>query len=213
MNFWKNHFEERARKLGDLPQACDHKDRIAFFSTKDALKKLLRDVRSKKILDVGCGNGLLMDFLINHNEIWGIDFSLSMLKIARERNIITVGGEASNIPLKSNTFDYVLGIGLLQYTENEIEVIREMIRVLKKRGTIILSLLHRNSILRRMINRTGLEKLNLKEFNIPEIKYLLKSHQIGEINFRFLSYPFPFSLTHIPLPLVTTFLIKGKKIA
>lgn len=213
MNFWKEHFEERAKIFRELPQACDHKDRIAFFSTRNALKSLLKDIKAKRILDVGCGNGILTDFLTLHNEVFGLDFSFSMLKMAEKKKFIPILGEASHIPFKNNRFDYILGIGLLQYIEVETEVVKEMVRVLKPHGKIILSLLHKNSFLRKILEWTGKEKLNLKKFSFPKTRSILKSYGIEKITFKFLAYPLPYSFSRFPLPLVTTFLVKGEKIA
>ncbi|NOZ63500.1 MAG: class I SAM-dependent methyltransferase [Caldiserica bacterium] len=213
MNFWERHFEERAKKLGELPEACDHKDRIAFLATRNALKSLLEEIRGKRILDVGCGNGIITEFLTASNEVLGLDFSFSMLKMAEKKNFIPILGGASHLPFKSNTFDCVLGIGLLQYIENEAEVVREMARVTKPRGTIILSLLHKNSLIRELIEWTGKETLELKKFSLPQTRGLLKTHGIGKISFKLLSYPLPCSFSRFPLPLVTTFLVKGEKIA
>lgn len=212
MNFWAKHFEERAKRLGELPEACDHKDRIAFHATRNALKSLLGDIKGKRILDAGCGNGIITEFLTAYNEVLGLDFSFSMLKMAERKNFIPILGGASHLPFKNNAFDCVLGIGLLQYVENEAEVVQEMVRVTKPQGTIILSLLHKHSLLREIIEWTGKETLELKKFSLPRTRALLETHGIKRITLKLLSYPLPYSFSRFPIPLITTFLVKGEKI-
>lgn len=44
-------------------------------------------IQNKKILDIGCGTGVLTKFLLNLNakEIWGIDISPKMIEIAKKK--------------------------------------------------------------------------------------------------------------------------------
>lgn len=91
-------------------------------------------------LDLGCGTGMLSKEISN---LVGIDISLNVLKIARERGEITVQGESENLPFKDNTFSVVFSFTALQGSNNLKKSIEEIKRVLKKDGTLLLTFLRK----------------------------------------------------------------------
>ncbi len=99
-----------------------------------------------KFLDVACGTGEIIFRLAKEfpgAEFTGIDFSREMLEIAIEknRNFKNVDLSLANVkrlPFKNNTFDIILCSDAFHHFEAPLESLREMNRVLKKDGFLLL---------------------------------------------------------------------------
>ena len=119
------------------------------YAYPSQLKKIMsQDIKlkkSSKILDAGCGTGLVADVLgdIYFKNIVGLDYSLDMLKIAKDKKIYTrLIQESLNkkTSLRSNQFDVVLCTGVLTSGHVGAKAINELIRVTKNKGYLILSI-------------------------------------------------------------------------
>jgi demethylmenaquinone methyltransferase/2-methoxy-6-polyprenyl-1,4-benzoquinol methylase len=105
------------------------------------LKRLLKGVeRGEKVLDLACGSGILFGELSKKfNTVVGLDYSLPMLLVAKEKripNAYLVRGDALKLPFKGETFDtVVVSLGLRHFEDTESSL-REIFRVLKKGGTL-----------------------------------------------------------------------------
>ena len=113
------------------------------------LKKVMsQDIKVKKgskILDAGCGTGLVAQVLsdMNFKNIVGLDYSLDMLKIAKDKKIYTrLIQESLNkkTSLRGNQSDLVLCTGVLTSGHVGAKAINELIRVTKNKGYLILSI-------------------------------------------------------------------------
>jgi len=113
------------------------------------LEKILGPLSDKSvsILDVPCGYGRFSELLLRKSiTLTSADISLPMVMAARKysapssSNHHFLVGDIRNLPLKDNTFDYVITIRLLQHMLNSSirhQVLRELHRVAKK--TVVLS--------------------------------------------------------------------------
>lgn len=99
-----------------------------------------------KILDVGCGTGNLLINLHNKNpniKLIGIDISKEMIRVAKSKteklkNINFEMGDANNLPFENEYFDYVVCSNSLHHHPHALTSIKEMTRVLKKNGRLII---------------------------------------------------------------------------
>ncbi|MHA2131509.1 MAG: methionine biosynthesis protein MetW, partial [Promethearchaeota archaeon] len=89
--------------------------------------------RNNRVLDLGCGDGLLLKELIEKKEVMGLGIEISMEKIKTcLKNGISVIQEDLNEGLKDfqkNSFDYVVLSQTLEYIANPVYMIQEMLRV------------------------------------------------------------------------------------
>ena len=97
------------------------------------------------ILDVGCGTGdsliLLSKFKFKLN-LYGLDLSEKMIKRARKKlngKAILKIGDVENLPFKANSFDYVLNTEAFHHFPNPDKAVKEIYRILKKEGKLILA--------------------------------------------------------------------------
>jgi len=112
--------------------------RFTWWNYKLFARRLAEVARNvKSILDVGCGNGLLLDELkifFPDALIVGIDSSKEMLTVRKQANYILIG-KAEHLPFKDGSFDVVT----CMYSLHEFDIlaaIEEIYRVLKDDGLL-----------------------------------------------------------------------------
>jgi len=101
---------------------------------------------NNKILDCGCGTGeLLLNLkdkaVLNGKNLFGIDFSENMLKEARKKlgkNVTLKKADAHDLPFPDNYFDFVISTEAFHHYYNQSIVLREMKRVVKKKGKVLI---------------------------------------------------------------------------
>lgn len=81
------------------------------------------------------------------SECWGIDFStVAKEKMSKESSLESsvnyVVGNALDTPFKDNYFDYVVSGEFVEHLENPIELFKEMHRICKTGGLMIISTPH-----------------------------------------------------------------------
>lgn len=114
-------------------------------------KNTPKTVKKPCIVDLGCGPGLLSSEIskkIPKAKIVGIDLSVKMLEIANKNvekeNFKTMIGSSENIPLEDNSADIVVSRFSLTYWGNPKESFKEINRVLKPGGRVILECLNKD---------------------------------------------------------------------
>lgn len=101
--------------------------------------------KNAKILDAGCGTGLVGKKLKENGylHLEGLDFSTGMLEEARKKDCYLalyqkVLGEPLDFP--TNTFDAVLGVGIFAYAHVPSHSLDELIRITRPQGYLIFTL-------------------------------------------------------------------------
>jgi len=104
------------------------------------LVKKLKPTKKTKVLDVGCGTGLLVKKLNAFTDAQGVDSHPNAIKFAKQRNIIVKKGSIAKLPYASKSFDVVLCVDVLYHRSivNDDEAMIELKRVMKPGGTLII---------------------------------------------------------------------------
>ena len=109
---------------------------------------LLPKDENAKILDLGCGTGLELEFYFPLNpaaKITGIDLSKGMLNAMREKfpykNISLICGSYFDVPFGENAFDAAVSVESLHHftAEEKRPLYEKLYRALKKGGYFILT--------------------------------------------------------------------------
>ena len=97
------------------------------------------------ILDAGCGTGLAGQALRHAGfagSLFGVDLSPSSVVLARERGIydeVVVGDLQRPLPHDADRFDAVVCVGVLTYVPDVAGVCRELCRVVRPGGVVVLT--------------------------------------------------------------------------
>lgn len=106
-------------------------------------KEYLKSVKAERILDIGCHSGTFTKQIYNvfpKSKIHGIDISQKAILFARQKyNSMTFNvARAEKLPFKDNSFDLVTCFEVLEHVDEPKKIVKEMLRVLKKSGDIII---------------------------------------------------------------------------
>ena len=86
-----------------------------------------------KILDVGCGNGELIELLNAHKkaDARGIEITQNDVRQAVKKGLAVIQGDADNdlIHYPDKSFDYVISSRTLQATKDPKKVLQELLRI------------------------------------------------------------------------------------
>lgn len=140
---WDIHAEELASRY------TSQGDRHREVFLNPVLLPLLGSVKAKKVLDAGCGEGYLSRILARKGaEVVAVDYSRSMLEIARKRTpeelpIKYIYGNCEDLHfLESETFDKIVCNMVLQDLADYEKALGEMYRLLVNGGLLIFSIMH-----------------------------------------------------------------------
>ncbi len=115
--------------------------------------------RHQRILDVGCGTGLMNARLAaSGRRVLGVDISPAMLERARqERGPLNeyVQGDAERLPAANQSFDAVVNVLSFHHYPNPARAAAEFRRVLKPGGRLVLVSLDRDSLYIRLTQNTN----------------------------------------------------------
>ncbi len=132
---------EIRHSLTDVRSAYDAIYRSAPIVQRDYfyqwLLERLRPEPGKRLLDVSCGVGVLLQFATEAGlQACGVDISQAAVREAKQRDasVRVAVGNGETLPYPDESFDYVTNIGSLEHYEHLTEGIRETARVLRGDG-------------------------------------------------------------------------------
>ncbi len=149
---------------------------------------LPQDLRGKELVDIGGDSGVISYKL---RELGGTWTSIDLIDIAVESIRSVVGDrvfklEEGKLPLADNSMDYVLVVDMLEHLEDDAGFLREILRVLRNKGELILNVPNpKEGALRRFrfwIGQTDEAHGHLRPgYSVEELEKLLgKDFQIIE---------------------------------
>ncbi|MBY9008921.1 MAG: class I SAM-dependent methyltransferase [Candidatus Lokiarchaeota archaeon] len=169
----------------------------------ERIAKLFIDEGVKRVLDLGCGTGRHLLFLLKKGfEVYGLDGSPNGLEIAKnwlnEENLsseLTCQKIEQEFPYKDEFFDAIVSIQVIHHNlmKDILFTVNELERILRKGGFIYISFPLRQGFYIKEENMkkvetgtyiplTGQEKgLPHHFFTIPELKRVFRSFKLNEI--------------------------------
>lgn len=221
-------FNNLARDWWDLegPQAMLHKInplRVKWISRYVELKGL-------KVLDVGCGAGILSEALAQQGaQVTGIDLGEELIEVARhhaKESHVAIDYKCMNIEAfakeHEQAFDCVTCLEMLEHVENFEAILLQISKVLKQGGKLFVSTLDRTprSFLEAIVAAEYVLKLvpagthHYNQFIRPdELCAALRGCLLEPINIEGLRYhPLVKSFSIVPQPQTNYLVVAEKKI-
>jgi len=181
-----------------------------------ALKNILRHEiwNGAVILDIGGYDGEIcyrLKKILPKLNITVVDIDKTGLKLAREKGLNILYASALRLPIKNSQIDIVLCLDLIEHVKEDSGLIKEISRVLKKDGKVILTTPMQEGVSFPFLSKQKIETINKswghvrKGYSLKEIENLFKNYNLMIIKtseyFNIISrfiYRFSF-LSRIPL--------------
>lgn len=124
-----------------------------------------RYAAGQQVLEVGCGTGLILQRVARvAGSAVGVDLSPGMLRAAQARGLAVREGSATCLPFADESFDVSYSFKVLAHIPDWDACLREMVRVTRPGGRIIVDVYNRNS-LRWLIKRVWGPRRTSTEFD------------------------------------------------
>lgn len=133
---------EKYHQFVDSPQ-----DKVRTELLYPTIFDVLHDIKNKRVLDIGCGNGLFAFEAAQKNAHVQAFDNAKMIEIAKKNYShpsieYSVHDANTSFPYSSEYFDYATANMVLMDMDDIDTVLKESYRVLKKNGILIISILH-----------------------------------------------------------------------
>lgn len=190
---WQNYFDQKAEVHGESVKSSDYFDDESFFTQRTNILNWLGNLQGLTILDAGCGVGAFSEPLTKSNTVYGVDFSAKSLEFAAKRGLVTQVGDLGNLEFESGKFDLVLCIGVIQLIDDYKPILKELARVVKPGGTLLIQTLHKQSLQRKIVmmfeqnkkfdRMYGMDELSsvYKEMGFDNIEFLKQYHPLKTV--------------------------------
>lgn len=134
-----------------------NKEVLEDFSYKwPAIKRFIPQEIKINILDFGCGKGRILQEIIKINpnaSITGVDVSKTAIKYTKGKfkkcKFIKIN-DGEKLPFRNNCFDFIIALDVLEHVYDTQNAFKELSRVLKPQGKILISVPY-NGLIKNMI--------------------------------------------------------------
>lgn len=180
-----DHKSNKYAVIKEYTHLASQYDRRWAFYIEATLHETLKRLNIKptdRLLDIGCGTGtLLKEISLKYpsNNLVGIDISKEMLRVAYNKQIENgnlVTGDALHLPFHSRSFDVIVSCNTFHYFYKPEECLREIARILKPQGTIVITDWCDDYIVCRLCNLflRIFNRAHFKTYGLNECKRLLQ---------------------------------------
>jgi len=131
---------------GQIGPGLRKRNIFALARYKNCIQLLENEVKTGKVLDAGCGDGVF-SYLVSKKgyEVSGVDLSKEAIDAAKEitkkkgQNIDFRVASVYELPYEDNYFDAVVSTEVIEHLDDVDKFLDEIKRVTKKEGTIVIS--------------------------------------------------------------------------
>jgi SAM-dependent methyltransferase len=160
-----------------------------WVTDEERIRRLVAAARlrgNERVLDIATGPGYIAEaFARAAREVIGVDLTAAMLAIGvertKERGISNVSfriGDVQNLPFENEEFDVVVSRLALHHMQNPAQVVREMTRVCRLGGTVLVEDIYASEHPERAAYQDRWEKLrdpsHVRTLPISELLHLFR---------------------------------------
>jgi ubiquinone/menaquinone biosynthesis C-methylase UbiE len=149
------------------------------YLEKPAMKKLLPDIKGKRVLCIGCGTGEECQYILKKGakSVMGIDISKKVIDIARKsfKKIEFKLMDMEKLDFSQSSFDVVYSSLALHYLKDWRAIFSEINRVLVPNGYFLFSTHHPVYWSSKKIKKNGFKKVQLgfqTSDNLNSVKFM-----------------------------------------
>lgn len=108
----------------------------------DDLGNFVRLGKNSKIMEIGCGEGILLERLNGRYKVWGIDFNEEAIRVARAKGlrVFPMTSDVFSAKNPELKFDVVAFFHLIEHLENPLEFLKDVLGILNPNGFLFLSI-------------------------------------------------------------------------
>ena len=140
-------------------------------------------------VEIGVGTGR---FSVPLGIAMGVEPSPRMAELARQRGVEVLEGVAEALPFADGAFDFALMVTVVCFLENVTEAFREVRRILKPQGVLIIGFIDRDSELGRRYSQRKKQSRFYREatfYSVAELEMRLTRAGFAGFNFRQTLFP------------------------
>lgn len=122
---------------------------MGFRRRVETIVEWIDESRPVRILDCGSGYGFVLRILrdLTKAQITGVEYELERVfetqeTLGEDPRVTVMQGDATELPFPDDWFDYVVCSEVLEHLPDDMAAAREMFRVLKPGGTVIVTVPH-----------------------------------------------------------------------
>ena len=163
-----------------------HKD-FGIHCRKEILFDLLGQINNKRILDIGCGNGMVSLKYGHSNYLTLVDISKNMIKISKDNAIIEKVNNVKFLVSSLDNFknkkqyDIIIALGFLAHTNSLKSSIENLKKRLKKGGYLILQFSDFYSFNHQISRLFSKYDYKVNKITKNEISHLLKINNFVQV--------------------------------
>jgi SAM-dependent methyltransferase len=134
--------EENAQRFDRIVEGVDPYSKFSHLSEVAALTRYYEPDKMDLVLDAGCGNGRFVQTLPPQTTAVCLDACLNLVRIVKQKNRghFHVCADLEHLPFRDGVFSTVISTSVLQHLHQQEQAVRELCRVLKDKGNLLLEL-------------------------------------------------------------------------
>lgn len=185
------HYKKRFKKGNyELLQRFSTSYKQVYENFAEKLVKLVgaRNLKQKKLLDIGCFTGEFIDIMQSMGaDAYGLELQIAAVKIANKKTPgKVIQGDIMNNRLDNKKFDIITMIGLVEHVTDPTLLIRRCKELLNKNGIVFIQTPNSSSFFAQIMQKywppyAPVEHIHL--FSKRSLNLLLKDNSFTQIRF------------------------------
>lgn len=139
MTFKNTIFTATEAEFSDLYNSTSHVQELQGETdlNEACTEEILKNISSKKVLEVGCGRGYLANKMSKKSDVTACDIVIPDSIKSKYPKIKFVEGNIQSLPFKDNSFDTVVTTHTLEHVQDLPGALQELRRIAKKELIIV----------------------------------------------------------------------------